>query len=122
MDSWYQGIPPTGGFNRDEDDMWAHSTLKTLRASMLSSKLQPPGEVFVVESMPVLRREPFTKDGEHLGKANGLGRPATRSVLRYVRDADKRFAEVRFGGSMLLDHSPGRYEASLAALGKGVLG
>ena len=121
-DSWYQGLPPGGGFNRDEDDMWAHSALKALRASMLSSKLLPPGEVFLVESMPVLRREAFAKDGENVEKGNGLGRPATRSVLRYIRDAEKRFGEVRFGGSMLLDHSPGRYEASLAALGKGVLG
>jgi hypothetical protein len=121
-DSWYQGIPPGGGFDRDEEDMWAHSALKALRASMLSSKLLPPGEVFVVESMPVLRREAFAKDGENVEKGNGLGRPATRSVLRYIRDAGKRFGEVRFGGSMLLDHSPGRYEASLAALGKGVLG
>jgi hypothetical protein len=123
-DSWYQGIPPTGGFARDEDDMWAHSALKALRASMLSSKLLPPGEVFVVESMPVLRREAFVKDGgaENVEKGNGLGRPATRSVLRYIRNVEKRFGEVRFGGSMLLDHSPGRYEASLAALGNGVLG
>ena len=91
---------------------------------MLSAKLLPPGEVFVVESMPVLRREAFAKDemGEGNRVGNGLGRPATRSVLRYIRDVEKRFGEVRFGGSMLLDHSPGRYEASLAALGKGVLG
>ena len=82
--------------------------------------------MFVVESMPVLRREAFTRDSEgeraSVGKGNGLGRPATRSVLRYIRDVEKRFREVRFGGSMLLDHSPGRYEVSLAALGKGVLG
>ena len=124
-DGWYQGIPPTSEFARDEDDMWAHSALKALRASMLSSKLLPPGEIFVVESMPVLRREAFVKDGgggENMEKGNGLGRPATRSVLRYIRDVEKRFGEIRFGGSMLLDHSPGRYEASLAALGKGVLG
>jgi len=123
-DSWYQGIPPTGGFAKDEDDMWAHSALKALRASMSSSKLLPPGEVFVVETMPVLRRDAFAKDSgvENAGKGNGLGRPATRSVLRYIRDVEKIFGEIRFGGSMLLDHSPGRYEASLAALGKGVLG
>ena len=124
LDGWYQGMPPTGGFARDEDDVWAHSALKSLRASMLSSKLLPPGEVFIAENMPVLRRETFAKDGggENNERGNGLGRPATRSVLRYIRDVEKRFGEVRFGGSMLLDHSPGRYEASLAALGKGVLG
>jgi hypothetical protein len=123
-DSWYQGIPNTGGFARDEDDIWAHSALKALRASMLSSKLLPPGEVFIVESMPVLRREAFAEGRgvENVEPGNGLGRPATRSVLRYIRDVEKRFREIRFGGSMLLDHSPGRYEASLAVLGKGVLG
>jgi pimeloyl-ACP methyl ester carboxylesterase len=121
-DSWYQGIPPSAGLPREEDDVWAYSALKALRASMLSSKLLPPGEVFLVESMPVLRREAFVKDGEPTGQGNGLGRPATRSVLRYVRNVEKRFGEIRFGGSMLLDHSPSRYEASLEALGKGVLG
>lgn len=115
QDKWYsQGV---GGAGKDEDDEWAYSTLKVLRACMLGVKLIPPGEVFVVESMPVLRRDAFTK-----GSREGLGRPATRSVLKYVRDVEKRFSEVKFGGSMLLDHSPGRYEASLGALGRGILG
>ncbi|KAH8597694.1 hypothetical protein B0O99DRAFT_616575 [Bisporella sp. PMI_857] len=119
-DKWYQN--GGGTTQRDEDDEWAYSALKTLRASMLSVKLVPPGEVFIVESMPVLRRDAFSKNGDagaNIG--GGLGRPATRSMLRYVRDVEKRFGEVRFGGSMLLDHSPGRYEASLGALKKGVL-
>jgi len=111
---WYQGSTESG--IPGQDDEWAYSALKALRASMLSSKLSPPGEVFVVESMPVLRREGWGEGGK------GLGKPATRSVLRYVRDVERRFGEIRFGGSMLLDHSPGRYEASLGALGRGVLG
>lgn len=114
-DKWYASPSASGGTS-EEDDQWAYASLKTLRASMLSAKLVPPGEVFLVESMPVLRR-----DGWGAGE-KGLGKPATRSVVRYVRDVERRFGEVRFGGSMLLDHSPGRYEASLAALGKGVLG
>ena len=107
-----------------EDDQWAYSALKALRASMLSAKLVPPGEVFCVETMKVLKRDAFVgkAEGSGSGSGSGLGRPAVRSVLRYVRDVQGRFGEVRFGGSMLLDHSPGRYEASLAALGKGVLG
>ncbi|KAK0110160.1 hypothetical protein ONS95_002811 [Cadophora gregata] len=118
MDKWYANRPP--GMNSEEDDQWAYSALKALRASMLSAKLLPPGEVFVVETMPVLQRDAFVaEDG---GEGKGLGRPATRSVLKYVKDVDKRFGEVRFGGSMLLDHSPGRYEMSLGALGKGILG
>ncbi|KAI1005232.1 hypothetical protein K3495_g2982 [Podosphaera aphanis] len=108
-DVWYN----RQGMMKDEDDQWAYSTLKTLRACMLSTKLVPPGEVFVVETMPVLQRHGFI---------NGpLGRPAKRVVVRYIKDVEKRFGELQFGGSMLLDHSPGRYEASLRTLGKGVL-
>jgi hypothetical protein len=125
QDKWYQnGVG--GTTQKGDDDQWAYSTLKALRASMLSAKLLPPGEVFVVESMPVLRRDAFAKDSEEnkiaAAGGGGLGRPATRSILRYVRDVERRFSELRFGGSMLLDHSPGRYEASLGALGRGVLG
>jgi hypothetical protein len=116
-DKWYSNQPP--GIEHEEDDQWAYSALKTLRASMMSAKLLPPGEVFIVETMPVLQRDAFVKGGE---AERGLGRPATRSVLKYIRDVEKRFGEVKFGGSMLLDHSPGRYEGSLSALGKGVLG
>ncbi|KAI9056226.1 hypothetical protein LZ554_001154 [Drepanopeziza brunnea f. sp. 'monogermtubi'] len=118
MDKWYANLPP--GMSTEEDDQWAYSALKALRASMLSAKLLPPGEVFVVETMPVLQRDALVTGGN--GEARDLGRPATRSVLKYVRDVEKRFGEIRFGGSMLLDHSPGRYEMSLGALGKGVLG
>lgn len=115
-DKWYSNRQ-TAPLEKDQDDQWAYSALKTLRASMLSAKLLPPGEVFVVETMPVLQRDAFV--GE---ERKGLGRPATRSVLKYVRDVERKFGEVSFGGSMLLDHSPGRYEASLGALGRGVLG
>ncbi|EHL01018.1 putative Sn1-specific diacylglycerol lipase beta [Glarea lozoyensis 74030] len=126
---WYAGADQgvgegMSGEEMGEEDQWAYSALKALRACMLSSKLVPPGEVFVVESCPVLKRDAFVEGG--LGsrgseRGSGLGRPATRAVLRYVRDVERRFGEVRFGGSMLLDHSPGRYEASLGALGRGVL-
>ena len=113
-EKWYGGL---GKESKEEDDQWAYSALKVLRASMLSAKLLPPGEVFMVEAMPVLKQNTFMReDGDQ-----GLGRPATRSVLKYVRNVEKRFGEINFGGSMLLDHSPGRYEASLGALGKGVL-
>jgi hypothetical protein len=119
-DKWYAGRPATQV--NEGDDQWAYSALKALRASMLSAKLVPPGEVFCVETMPVLQRDAFTH-GPGVGDqgSRSLGRPATRAVLRYVRDVEKIFGELRFGGSMLLDHSPGRYEASLRALGRGVL-
>ncbi|XMA08941.1 hypothetical protein WAI453_001732 [Rhynchosporium graminicola] len=117
LDKWYANRPP--GMNTEEDDQWAYSALKALRASMLSAKLLPPGEVFLAETMPVLQRDAFLARND---EGKGLGRPATRSVLKYVKDVEKRFGEVKFGGSMLLDHSPGRYETSLGALGKGILG
>ena len=50
-----------------------------------------------------------------------LGRPATRVQLKWIRNVDERFGEIRFGRSMLGDHSPGRYEISLAALATGIL-
>lgn len=101
----------------DDNDEWAYSALKSLRASMLAPKLVPPGEVFVVETSGVLQRDAFLASGETV-----LGRPATRAVLRFIRDVDGRFGVVKFGTSMLGDHSPGRYEASLRALASGVLG
>ncbi|CAG8973224.1 hypothetical protein HYALB_00006393 [Hymenoscyphus albidus] len=127
-EKWYAGSgSKTGAFSSGvsdpvHEDQWAYSALKVLRACMLSPKLVPPGEVFVVETCPVLKRDAFVdrKPGESAG--SGLGRPATRAVLKYIRDVDRRFGEVVFGGSMLLDHSPARYEASLGALGRGVLG
>ncbi|KFX87514.1 hypothetical protein V490_08197 [Pseudogymnoascus sp. VKM F-3557] len=117
MEQWYRGDYVHGSGPSEEDDQWAWATLKTLRASMQSEKLVPPGEVFQVETTAVLRRDAFTVDGK-----DGLGRPATRAVLRYVRDVDAVFGEVQFGGGMLGDHSPGRYENALKTLGKGVLG
>jgi hypothetical protein len=118
-DKWYGGRPATQV--SEGDDQWAYSALKALRASMLSAKLVPPGEVFVVESMPVLQRDAFTHRDSATNEPRSLGRPATRAILKYVKNVEKKFGELRFGGSMLLDHSPGRYEASLAALGRGVL-
>ncbi|KAI9841246.1 MAG: hypothetical protein M1837_000911 [Sclerophora amabilis] len=109
-------------FIDEEDDQWAYSALKSLRANMLSAKLVPPGEVFLVETQPVLQRDPYTvKDGSSTFGNPGLGRPARRAVLKFVRDVEGRFGELRFGTGVLGDHSPGRYEMSLAALSRGVL-
>lgn len=112
-DRWYSNPPK---YRDEEDDKWAYAALKTLRASMMSPKLMPPGEVFAVESTPCLRRDAFLQVGEEQ-----IGRPATRIVLKYVRDVESRFGEVRFGASMLTDHSPGRYEDALRRLTLGVV-
>jgi len=106
-----------------ENEQWAYAALKVLRASMMSQKLLPPGEVFVVETTRVLRRDPFWNRDQARCRADEyhLGKPAQRIVLRYVRDVEKRFREVRFGTSMLTDHSPGKYEDALSRLRAGVM-
>lgn len=102
------------------EDVWAWQTLKGLREEMHAPKLMPPGEVFIAETMRVLQRDAFTSnlggDGFPL-----LGRPATRVQLRFIRDVETMFGELRFGSGMLSDHNPARYEASLAALARGIL-
>ncbi|GAB1312371.1 sn-1-specific diacylglycerol lipase [Madurella fahalii] len=108
-----------------ENEYWAYAALKVLRSSMLSEKLVPPGEVFVMESQRVLRRDAFVAAGAAAAagrEEDHFGRPAHRVVLKYVRDVERRFGEVRFGVSMLTDHSPGKYEAALERLRAGVLG
>ncbi|KAI1778768.1 hypothetical protein F4818DRAFT_228860 [Hypoxylon cercidicola] len=112
-DKWYNNGPT---HSNEEEDKWAYAALKTLRASMMSSKLMPPGEVFSVESTPALRRDAFLQAG-----TGQVGRPATRIVFKYIRDVETRFREVRFGASMLVDHSPGRYEDALRRLTLGVM-
>ena len=111
-----------------EEDHWAWASLKALRATMQNPKLLPPGEVFVVETTPVLQRDAFTAPRGGGGGAAAastatayLGRPATRVRLKFVRDVERRFGEIRFGAGMLGDHSPGRYEGGLGGLAKGVL-
>ncbi|KAE8351359.1 hypothetical protein BDV28DRAFT_21546 [Aspergillus coremiiformis] len=102
------------------EDAWAWKTLKMLREEMLAPKLMPPGEVFVVETMRVLQRDAFTSDMTEDGSPR-LGRPATRVQLKFIRDVESVFGEMRFGSGMLSDHNPARYEASLAALSRGIL-
>ncbi|KGO69739.1 Aldolase-type TIM barrel [Penicillium italicum] len=103
------------------EDAWAWKTLKLLRAEMRAPKLVPPGEVFVVETMRVLQRDAFTAPELGVDGHPRLGRPATRVQIRFIRDVDAWFGELRFAGGMLSDHNPARYETSLAALVRGVL-
>lgn len=112
-DKWYDN--PTHRSSED-DEHWGYIALKTLRVSMMSSKLLPPGEVFKVETTPVMRRDAFTQEA-----IDDIGRPARRIVLKYIRDVEAYFREVRFGASMLTDHSPGRYEDALRRLALGVV-
>jgi len=128
-----KGPPPPENMAGDGlgEDTWAWSALKTLRAAMVNDKLVPPGEVFVVETTRVFDRldpdvareavfgpDPANDGTEKLYRA--LGRPATRVQFKHVRDVETRFGELRFGRDMFGDHSPGRYEAALAALERGI--
>ncbi|KAI0187015.1 hypothetical protein F4808DRAFT_447108 [Astrocystis sublimbata] len=113
-DQWYSSPSPREHAH-DDDENWGYAALKTLRVSMMSSKLLPPGEVFKVESTSVVRRDAFTQE-----TIEEIGKPATRIVLKYIRDVETHFREVRFGASMLMDHSPGRYEDALRRLTLGV--
>ncbi|KAL5363917.1 hypothetical protein BJX96DRAFT_167871 [Aspergillus floccosus] len=102
------------------EDAWAWETLKMLREEMLAPKLMPPGEVFVVETMRVLQRNAFTSDSGDDGYPR-LGRPATRVQLKFIRDVESVFGELRFGSGMFSDHNPASYEASISALARGIL-
>lgn len=97
------------------DDRWMMPALQSLSESMKNEKLMPPGEVFCIETKRVLRRDAFVLADEH-----HIGRPAQRIVLRYVKDVQARFGEVRFGTTMLIDHSPANYESALNKLRLGV--
>lgn len=138
MDKWRGGTSKKkDGHVSEEDAEWAYAAFKTLRANMLSNKLLPPGEVFVVETEKVLRRDAFVRPGEDRDRdgkhdASGgkdkaqkahkyVGRPARRIVLKYVRDVETRFSEIRFGATMLTDHNPARYENALDGLRFGVV-
>lgn len=109
------------------EDTWAWTALTELRTTaMTNHKLVPPGEVFVVETTRVFDRQQHYSafaagDTATERVYRSLGRPATRVQFKFIRDVVERFGELRFGRSMFSDHSPGRYEANLAALERGIL-
>lgn len=106
-------VASSGGVS--DEERWMLPALENMRTSMKGKKLLPPGEVFTIETQRVLRRDAFLLlDEEH------IGRPAQRIVLKYVKDVEGRFGEVRFGTSMLTDHSPAKYEDALNKLRVGV--
>ncbi|KAM0414607.1 hypothetical protein ACHAPT_013546 [Fusarium lateritium] len=111
-DKWYGGLPsvPSGDTSK-----WGYSVLQGLRAGMTNRKLVPPGEVFTIESQRVLRRDAFL-----LLEEDNIGKPAQRIVLKYVKDVEARFREMRFGTSMLVDHNPAKYEEALNKLRLGI--
>ena len=114
---WHpQQRPATAPPSPEEDEQWVLPALAALRRSMTNARLVPPGEVFAIETTRVLRRDAFVAQDD-----GPVGRPAQRIVLKYVRDVEARFGEVRFGSGMLTDHSPGKYEDALNKLRLGVV-
>lgn len=122
VNKFYVNDPPSLIHSGDGvgEDTWAWTALQSLREDMIAPKLTPPGEVFVVDTMRVLQRDAFTSDIGGDGYPR-LGKPATRVQLKFIRDVESWFGEIRFGSGMLGDHNPARYEANLAALARGVL-
>ncbi|UNI22303.1 hypothetical protein JDV02_008203 [Purpureocillium takamizusanense] len=104
------------GLGGETDEEWLAPALDALRQGMRNPKLVPPGEVFAIETQRVLRRDAFV-----LPDDGPVGRPARRVVLKYVRDVEARFGEVRFGTGMLTDHNPAKYEEALNMLRLGVV-
>ncbi|KAK8914737.1 Sn1-specific diacylglycerol lipase beta [Metarhizium anisopliae] len=112
-DKWYQATPAAP---KEGDEEWVLPMLQALRGTMKGKKLVPPGEVFAIETTRVLRRDAFVKQEE-----GPIGRPARRVVLKYIRDVEGRFDEIRFGAGLLTDHSPAKYEDALNKLRLGVV-
>lgn len=112
-DKWYQSTPAAP---REGDEEWVLPMLQALRDTMKGKKLVPPGEVFAIETTRVLRRDAFVLLDE-----GSIGRPARRVVLKYIRDVEGRFSEIRFGAGLLTDHSPAKYEDALNKLRLGVV-
>ncbi|KAG0127429.1 hypothetical protein HOY82DRAFT_490580 [Tuber indicum] len=100
------------GIMGDGDD-WAWSVVKTCRAGMLSEKLAPPGKVYKVQGERV-----FIKDEG--GGGNGGMKSKWRVKGWRVRDVERWFGEVGFGGGMFGDHNPGEYERVLELLARGL--
>lgn len=124
LNKFYVNQPPMP-LNAGEglgEDTWAWSSLQSLREEMIAPKLMPPGEVFVVDTMRVLQRNAFTSSNHFSNESHPqLGRPATRVQLKFIRNAETYFGEMKFSSGMLNDHNPVRYEASLAALARGII-
>jgi len=119
------GPPPSSDLAGDAlgEDTWMWNELVEMRKVMVNEKLVPPGEIFTLESTRVFDRDPdqtTTGGAEQAKHYTPLGRPATRVQLKYVRDVEKRFSEVRFTKSMFMEHTPYHYENNLSALERGV--
>ncbi|KAJ1955211.1 hypothetical protein EC988_002007 [Linderina pennispora] len=104
-------------------DDWYWSLIKTLRASMDSEKLYPPGDVFVLASpgeedradklFPNLERVAEEHNSVPKGEEHPESLP---TALFYCPDVTERFSELRFSRNMIKHHLPSTYEKKIAAL------
>lgn len=114
---WRRAAPRAPAEADDDEQPWVLAALGALRDSMRAARLVPPGEVFAIETRRVLRRDAFVLVADD----GPVGRPALRVVLKYIRDVEACFGEVRFGAGLLTDHSPAKYEDALNMLRLGVV-
>ncbi|KAJ1744414.1 hypothetical protein LPJ78_000046 [Coemansia sp. RSA 989] len=104
-------IPSRSSSPVSDVDDWHLSLIKTLRASMDSEKLYPPGDVFILASPGddevADRHLPELKPSEDKQLPVGLF---------YCPDVAERFTELRFTRNMIVHHLPSTYERRLSAL------
>ncbi|KAJ2777011.1 hypothetical protein H4R18_005377 [Coemansia javaensis] len=111
--------------NNNLDD-WHLSLVKTLRASMDSEKLYPPGDVFILaspgddeEADRLLPLPSSARTSTDRGASNGREPTAAAALpvgLFYCPDVVARFSELRFTRNMIVHHLPSTYERKLSAL------
>ncbi|ORY84419.1 hypothetical protein BCR37DRAFT_386580 [Protomyces lactucae-debilis] len=92
------------------DDDYLFAVLKTLRCQMDHDKLVPPGRLLNIQASRHRCHSPTA----------GHAMQGTRVVVSEVVDVQARFGEMVFAKTMLSDHSPVAYEASLQALVRGL--
>ncbi|KAJ2005580.1 hypothetical protein GGI04_002183 [Coemansia thaxteri] len=106
-------------------DDWHWSLVKTLRASMDSEKLYPPGDVYILASpgddqvADSLIRSVDANNASPSLTENHTSADATDCLpvgLFYCPDVAERFSELRFTRNMFAHHLPSTYERRLSAL------
>ncbi|RKP33990.1 hypothetical protein BJ085DRAFT_21996 [Dimargaris cristalligena] len=85
---------------------WFWSLIQTMRASMNTEKLYPPGDVYILDNSPPT-------------KIQAGPRPVRYMSLYRCLDVTSRFFELNFSRSMFTEHSPKAYEDHIAALIRG---
>jgi hypothetical protein len=83
-----------------EDDQWFWAMIKTMRADMNSEKMYPPSTVYLIETIPHIKKQ-------------------HKVILSRCEDVKARFSEIVFTKTMFMDHSPLMYENAIRRLSTG---